>query len=97
MSVRCYTCNAVIDDRREAFVERLRLGNTRRAALDSVGIHRMCCRINLLCHVDTSLHMSAYPAVDQEFDRVGTVLQRMVHHSRDVGCDNNPASGAVDA
>ena len=50
--IRCFTCGALLGDKYEEFVERVRCGEDPGKVLDSLGIKRYCCRRMLLSHVD---------------------------------------------
>ncbi|MCS7386449.1 MAG: DNA-directed RNA polymerase subunit N [Candidatus Methanomethylicota archaeon] len=50
--IRCFTCGALLGDKYEEFVERVRGGEDPGKVLDSLGIKRYCCRRMLLSHVD---------------------------------------------
>ncbi|MFH1393692.1 MAG: DNA-directed RNA polymerase subunit N [Candidatus Micrarchaeota archaeon] len=60
--VRCFTCGNVIGQLYEQYKEML---NTTSAegALDSLGIHRYCCRKMFVAHVDTVDTILRYPRV----------------------------------
>jgi DNA-directed RNA polymerase I, II, and III subunit RPABC5 len=50
--VRCFTCNKEISSKYEDYLERVREGMHPGAALDSVGMKRICCRRMYLGQVD---------------------------------------------
>jgi DNA-directed RNA polymerase subunit N len=50
--VRCFTCGALIGDKYEEYVKRVRRGEHPKDVLDSLGVQRYCCRRMLLSHVE---------------------------------------------
>ncbi|RLF24205.1 MAG: DNA-directed RNA polymerase subunit N [Thermoprotei archaeon] len=50
--VRCFTCGALIADKWEEFVRRVRRGEPPGKVLDELGVKRYCCRRMLLSHVE---------------------------------------------
>ena len=95
MNVRCYTCNMVLADKHLRFLEARRSGVSSRGALDDQGLKRMCCRIQLLTHVDVGRDLSRYGAVDRKMDDIGTMLYRHVANVRSVNCDDGSARPIV--
>ena len=86
MNVRCYTCNTPLAHRHAEYIS-LREKVSAGPALDALGMFRMCCRLQMLCHVDIGRSTTRYGAVDTKMDSVGTVLLRRVHHARTVDCE----------
>lgn len=85
--VRCYTCNAVVADRAQAYARLLHDGSSEREAFDALDIARMCCRRMFLGHVDLTSDLLRFPNVDMTLDEGGTVLHRHVRTERTVSCD----------
>ncbi|MFQ5832782.1 MAG: DNA-directed RNA polymerase subunit N [Candidatus Thorarchaeota archaeon] len=50
--VRCFTCGKVVADKFEQFKRQVRQGEDPAVVLDSLGLHRYCCRRMLLSHID---------------------------------------------
>jgi len=50
--VRCFTCGALIGDKWEVYVKRVKNGEDPKKVLDDLGIKRYCCRRMFLSHVD---------------------------------------------
>ncbi|RLE55743.1 MAG: DNA-directed RNA polymerase subunit N [Candidatus Methanomethylicota archaeon] len=50
--VRCFTCGALIGDKYEEFIKRVKEGEDPGKVLDSLGVKRYCCRRMLLSHVE---------------------------------------------
>jgi DNA-directed RNA polymerase subunit N len=50
--VRCFTCGALIADKYEEFVKKVKEGENPGKALDKIGVKRYCCRRILLANVD---------------------------------------------
>ena len=58
--VRCFTCGAVIGDKWEVFIERVKKGEDPGKVLDSLGIKRYCCRRLFISHVNLIEEMIYY-------------------------------------
>ena len=91
MNVRCYTCNMVLADKHLHFLEARQSGVSAREGLDSLGLKRMCCRTQVISHVDVGKDLSKFGAIDRKMDNVGSVLYRHVKHSRNVNCHDGSA------
>jgi DNA-directed RNA polymerase subunit N (RpoN/RPB10) len=50
--IRCYSCNKVIANKWETYVNDINAGMTPKNALDKNGLHRYCCRRMFLSHTD---------------------------------------------
>ncbi|MEM3383409.1 MAG: DNA-directed RNA polymerase subunit N [Nitrososphaerales archaeon] len=50
--IRCFTCGALIADKYEEFVKKVKEGENPGKVLDKMGIKRYCCRRILLSNVD---------------------------------------------
>ncbi|KAH7820832.1 putative RNA polymerase N [Monocercomonoides exilis] len=50
--IRCFTCGKVVGNKWETYLEYLAQGMSESDALDKLELHRYCCRIMLLTHVD---------------------------------------------
>jgi len=50
--VRCFTCGALIGDRYEEFVKKVKEGEEPGKVLDKIGIKRYCCRRIFLSNVN---------------------------------------------
>ncbi|MFW9801467.1 MAG: DNA-directed RNA polymerase subunit N [Candidatus Thorarchaeota archaeon] len=50
--IRCFTCGKLVADKYEQFKRQVRQGEDPAAVLDSLGLHRYCCRRMLLSHID---------------------------------------------
>ncbi|MCP8313051.1 MAG: DNA-directed RNA polymerase subunit N [archaeon] len=50
--VRCFTCGALIADRYEEFVKKVKEGEEPGKVLDKIGIKRYCCRRIFLSNVN---------------------------------------------
>lgn len=85
--IRCYTCNAVVADRHEAYERILHDGGAVLDAFQRLGIARMCCRRMFLGYVNITNDLINYPNVDLPLDEGGTVLYRKVNMTRCVSCD----------
>lgn len=48
--IRCFQCNKVIGALYRRYIEGLRRGETKKTTLDTLGLHRICCRRMFLCH-----------------------------------------------
>jgi len=58
--VRCFTCGAVIGDKWEEFIKRVRSGEEPGKVLDELGIKRYCCRRMFISHVNLVDEMVLY-------------------------------------
>ena len=58
--VRCPTCGAVIGDKWEPFLERVKAGEDPEKVLDDLGVKRYCCRRVFISHVDLIDEMVRY-------------------------------------
>ncbi|MCD6323500.1 MAG: DNA-directed RNA polymerase subunit N [Desulfurococcales archaeon] len=58
--VRCPTCGAVIGDKWEEFVRRVKAGENPRKVLDDLKIRRYCCRRVFISHVNLIEEMVMY-------------------------------------
>lgn len=86
LDVRCFTCNNLIGDMWPRYME-TRYHRGGKAALDELGLKRMCCRRMLLAHVPVIDDIIVYPNHDVTLDECGTTLHREVKQVRVVGCD----------
>ncbi len=62
--IRCFTCGALLADKWEEYERRVKAGEHPRDVLDSMGIHRYCCRRMFLSHIkviDRMLEYEIYP------------------------------------
>jgi DNA-directed RNA polymerase I, II, and III subunit RPABC5 len=50
--IRCYTCGKVIANLTGVYEELFKLTGSSKQSLDTLGLHRYCCRRMLLTHVD---------------------------------------------
>ncbi|MGQ9468276.1 MAG: DNA-directed RNA polymerase subunit N [Nitrososphaerales archaeon] len=50
--VRCFTCGALIGDKYEEFVKKVKEGEESNKVLDKIGIKRYCCRRMFLSNVN---------------------------------------------
>jgi DNA-directed RNA polymerase subunit N len=50
--VRCFTCGALIADKYEEFIKKVKEGENPGKVLDKMGIKRYCCRRIFLSNVD---------------------------------------------
>lgn len=50
--IRCFTCNKEISSNYSKYVEKIKSGVSTAAALDDIGITRLCCRRMYLTNVD---------------------------------------------
>ena len=85
--VRCYTCNAVLANLYVKYESDTRSGISEKTSMDSLGVHRMCCRRMFLGHVDLVEDLVKYPNDDLRLDDAGTVMHRRVHGTHKVTCD----------
>ena len=51
--VRCFTCGSLIADKMSVYKRELKAGRESGEILDSLGLHRYCCRQMLLTTVET--------------------------------------------
>ncbi len=58
--VRCFTCGALIADKWEEFVKRVKNGEKPGKVLDDLGVKRYCCRRMFISHVDLIEEMIYY-------------------------------------
>jgi len=58
--VRCPTCGAVIGDKWEPFIKRVKAGEDPKKVLDDLGIKRYCCRRIFISHVNLIEEMVMY-------------------------------------
>lgn len=49
---RCYTCNKVIGDLWNKYLEYLKNGLSEKEAMDKLGLKRFCCRRMIFSHAD---------------------------------------------
>ena len=84
--MRCYTCNALTGTLHSEY-ERLVTKIGEGAAMDRMGIRRICCRRMFLGYVDLVEDMLVFPAQDVALDEGGTVLHRHSRSVRVVKCD----------
>jgi DNA-directed RNA polymerase subunit N (RpoN/RPB10) len=87
LPVRCYTCGAVVAHRQREYAALLAGGTPAAEALARIGATRMCCRRMYLAHVDLTVQLRRYPAVDRVMDDGGTVLRRESRGTHAVACD----------
>ncbi len=59
--VRCFTCGAVIGDKWDEFIKRVKRGEDPGKVLDDLGVRRYCCRRMFLSHVDVIKEIAPYP------------------------------------
>lgn len=59
--VRCFTCGAVIGDKWDEFIKRVRRGEDPGKILDDLGVRRYCCRRMFVSHVDVIKEIAPYP------------------------------------
>jgi DNA-directed RNA polymerase subunit N (RpoN/RPB10) len=50
--VRCFSCGKPVGHLWEQYLEKVKRGDEKKKALDSVGLERYCCRALFLGHVD---------------------------------------------
>ena len=50
--VRCYSCGKPLGHLWEEYLERVKKGETKKKAMDELGLTRYCCRALFLGHVD---------------------------------------------
>lgn len=50
--VRCFSCGKPVGHLYEQYKERLEKGEDRKKILDSLGLHKYCCRALFMGHVD---------------------------------------------
>lgn len=50
--VRCFSCGKPIGHLYEEYLEKVKRGEDRKKAMDSLGVERYCCRSVFLGHVD---------------------------------------------
>jgi len=50
--IRCFSCGKPVAQCWEAFQERVAKGESKKEALDSLGLTRYCCRMMFIGHVD---------------------------------------------
>ncbi len=58
--VRCPTCGAVIGDKWEPFINRVKAGEDPKKVLDDLGVKRYCCRRVFISHVNLIDEMVMY-------------------------------------
>lgn len=86
INVRCYTCGSYIGNCYGAYLGQVQSGVSARTALDALNVTRMCCRTNMLTHIDISKDLIKYPAENTVLDNIGSTLSRQVQGSRSVSC-----------
>ncbi len=59
--VRCFTCGAVIGDKWDEFIKRVKRGEDPGKVLDDLGVRRYCCRRMFISHVDVIKEIAPYP------------------------------------
>ncbi len=59
--VRCFTCGAVIGDKWDEFIKRVKSGEDPGKVLDDLGVRRYCCRRMFISHVDVIKEITPYP------------------------------------
>ena len=64
--VRCFTCGKVIADKYQPYLDMLHedVGATEAQVLDTLGIHRYCCRRMFISHQDMNDVLLKYNASD---------------------------------
>jgi len=50
--IRCFSCGALIGDKWETFIKRVKKGEDASKVLDELGVTRYCCRRMLVSHVE---------------------------------------------
>jgi DNA-directed RNA polymerase I, II, and III subunit RPABC5 len=50
--IRCFTCNKLIADKWNKYLDLIKSGDSEAEALNKLGFKRYCCRGMLLTHVD---------------------------------------------
>jgi DNA-directed RNA polymerase I, II, and III subunit RPABC5 len=58
--IRCFTCGKIIGNKWDVYIELLNKNISQSSALDSLGLHRYCCRRMLLTHVDLIEKLLSY-------------------------------------
>ena len=64
--IRCFTCGKVTGDKWEKYQDMLNKGETKKDALDKLGLKRYCCRRILLTHVELIDKMLYYVDYEKE-------------------------------
>jgi DNA-directed RNA polymerase subunit N len=59
--VRCFTCGAVIGDKWDEFIKRVKKGEDPGKVLDDLGVRRYCCRRMFISYVDVIKEIAPYP------------------------------------
>lgn len=85
--VRCYTCNTVVADRYQRYDEMIVERVHALVALETLGVHRMCCRRMFLGFVDITREQLPFGNVDSMLDGGRISLRRHVDAERRVSCD----------
>jgi DNA-directed RNA polymerase subunit N len=50
--IRCFTCGKVLGSSYEIYLKRVKMGETPKEILDSMGLSRYCCRRMIISHAD---------------------------------------------
>jgi DNA-directed RNA polymerase I, II, and III subunit RPABC5 len=58
--VRCYTCNKIIGDKYETYLNMINNGKSIKDTLDFLKLERYCCRTIMMTHVDNFEIISKY-------------------------------------
>ena len=85
--VRCYTCNAFIGLHYLEYTNRVCKNETKKEVLDSLDIHRVCCRRMFLGHVHIISDLIRFSNDNVILDDSGTALIRDIKVERTVSCD----------
>ncbi|MGQ9718952.1 MAG: DNA-directed RNA polymerase subunit N [Nitrososphaerales archaeon] len=67
--VRCFTCGALIGDKYEKFVNKVKEGEEPGKVLDGMGVRRYCCRRMILSNINIIDHVLPYYEVRAERQR----------------------------
>lgn len=66
INVRCYSCGKVLADKWDSYQKMLSEGVEPKDALDTLGLKRLCCRTNMMSHVNLIDKLLKYSETEDE-------------------------------
>ena len=66
INVRCYSCGKVLANKWNSYEKMLSEGVEPKAALDTLGLKRICCRTNMMSHVNLIDKLLKYSNTEED-------------------------------